>query len=191
MTGTHRAGRVMLPLGFLSLLVSVQAPADSPRLYVVDPARSQIRFHAISRLMNADGVFSRFSGEVRLDEARPEAASGRVTIEVASIDTGIGRRDNHLRSDDFFGVGRHPQATFVTSSVRREADRWAVSGQLTIRGVARPVTVPVTVTGAEGAIRITGQLTVNRREFGIAYSSVLNPIRDEVTVWFDLTAAAR
>jgi len=178
----------VLVLGLLGALPSAPARADGIRAYVIDPARSQLRFHAVSRLMNADGAFGRFGGEVRLDEARPETASGRLTVEVASLDTGIRMRDNHLRSDDFFDVDRHPQATFVVSSVRRDAGRWTVSGQLTIRGVTRPVTVPVAVTASAGSIRVVGEFSVNRREFDVSYHSFLNPIRDEVRVSFDLTA---
>lgn len=184
-------GRLGLVLGLLAALVPAPARADDPRLYVLDPARSHIRFHAVSRFMNADGRFGRFAGEIRLDGVGPETASARITVEVASIDTGIRMRDNHLRSDDFFHVEGHPEATFVTSSVRRELDRWVVAGQLTIRGVTRLVTVPVTVTTAEGTLRIVGELSVNRRDFGVAYQSVLNPIRDEVRVWFDLVATAK
>lgn len=184
----HRLGLV---LGLLAVLAAGPVSADGSRLYVLDPARSHIRFHAVSRLMSADGRFGRLAGEIRLDESRPDTASGRLTVDVASIDTGIRMRDNHLRGDDFFHVELHPEATFVTSSVRREADRWVVAGQLTIRGVTRPVTVPVTVTGSEGTIRIVGELSVSRREFGVAYQSVLNPIRDEVRVWFELTGTPK
>lgn len=172
----------------LLLLLPARATADEPRRYVVDPARSQIRFHASSRLMDADGTFGRFSGEVRFDEAQPEAASARLTVEVASIDTGIRMRDNHLRSEDFFHVERYPTATFVASAVSRDGERWVVSGQLTIRGVTRPLAIPVTVGTAGGAIRIRGEFTVDRQAFGIAYRSVLNPIRDGVRMWFDLVA---
>ncbi len=186
-TTTHR--RVVVRAALL-LLLPLGAAAE-PRVYAIDPARSQIRFHAISRFMDADGRFHRFGGELRLEDQRLETASGRVTVEVASIDTGIGMRDNHLRSDDFFDAPRYPQATFAVGGVRREGERVTVSGELTIRDVTRPLTVPVTVAVADGTIRVTGELTLNRREFGIAYQSRLNPIKDEVTVRFDLTAVPK
>jgi len=188
----HLIGRQVgrAALGLLALLLPAIAGAET-RVYVIDPARSQIRFHAVSRFMDADGAFRRFGGEVRIEDGRPETASGRVTVEVASIDTGIRMRDTHLRSDDFFDVERHPQATFVTTAVRPEGGRFVVSGELTIRGVTRPLTVPVAVTATADALRITGDLTVNRREFGVAYQSRLNPVGDEVSVFFDLTAVAR
>ncbi len=176
----------------IAVLLPAVATAES-RVYAIDPARSYIRFHAVSRFMDADGAFRRLGGEVRLDDGRPETASGEVRVEVASIDTGIGMRDNHLRSADFFDVERHPRATFALGAARRDGERFVVSGELTVRGVTRPVTVPVTVAvaAAEGTVRVTGELTLNRFDFGIAYQSRLNPIRDEVKVWFDLTATAR
>ena len=174
----------------IAVLLPAVATAES-RVYAIDPARSHIRFHAVSRFMDADGTFHRLAAEIRLDDGRPETASGEVRVEVASIDTGIGTRDNHLRSADFFDVERHPRATFALGAARREGERFVVSGALTVRGVTRPVTVPVAVAVADRTIRVTGELTLHRFDFGIAYQSRLNPIRDEVTVWFDLTATAR
>lgn len=179
-----------LLFGLLALLATSVA-AQEGRAYVVDPARSQIRFHAMSRLMDADGSFHRFSGEVRFDGSRPEAASARVTVEVASIDTGIRMRDDHLRSEDFFHVERHPTATFVVAAVSRDGERWVVNGQLTIHGVTRPLSLPVTVSRAGAELRIRGEFTANRQAFGIAYRSFFNPIRDEIRVWFDLVATPR
>ncbi len=178
----------MLALAVLLLPASLRAEAE---LYVIDPAKSHIRFHAVSRFMDADGAFRRFAGEIRLEAGRPETATGRVVVEVASIDTGISLRDNHLRSDDFFDTERHPRAAFVATGVRPEGSGFVVSGELTIRGLTRPLSVPVTVAVSPAAIRITGALTVNRREFGVAYQSRLNPVGDEVQVSFDLTAVPR
>jgi polyisoprenoid-binding protein YceI len=141
--------------------------------------------------VEADGAFRRFTGELRLEPDRPETASGRIVVEVASIDTANQRRDDHLRSPDFFDAERHPQAVFVLGAVRAEGSRTVVSGELTIRGVTRPLSVPVTVTVAGDAVRAAGRFVVNRRQFGVAYQSWLNPVRDEVTVSFELTAVAR
>jgi polyisoprenoid-binding protein YceI len=173
------------------VLALAAGAAAEPRSYVVDPARSQIRFHAVSRLVDADGAFRRFAGELRLEPARPESASGRIVVEVASIDTANQRRDDHLRSPDFFDAARHPRAVFALTAVRAEGAQTVATGELTIRGVTRPLSVPVTVTLADDSVRATGRFVVNRRQFGIAYQSWLNPVRDEVAVSFDLTAVAR
>jgi polyisoprenoid-binding protein YceI len=180
-------------LAGLALVLAALAPdlpADAEaRRFVLDPARSQLRFHAVSRLMNADGRFGRVIGEITLEPSRLGTASGRVTVDVASIDTGITRRDNHLRSDDFFAAARHPEATFVIERGAPDGDRWLVSGPLTVRGVTRALAVPVSVTVGADTVRVAGQFTLRRREFGIAYESIWNPIQDEVRVSFDLVAA--
>jgi polyisoprenoid-binding protein YceI len=173
------------------LVLSLAAAAAEPRSYTVDPARSHIRFHAVSRLMDADGAFRRFAGELRLEPGRPDAASGRIVVEVASVDTASQRRDDHLRSPDFFDAARYPQAVFALTSARAEGGQTVATGELTIRGVTRPLSVPVTVTIADDTVRAAGRFVVNRRQFGVAYQSWLNPVRDEVTVSFDLTAVAR
>jgi polyisoprenoid-binding protein YceI len=181
------AGAIAIGLAGLATTLAVA----EPRLYVVEPERSAIRFHAVSRLMDADGRFARFGGEVRVEPSQWESAAVRLTVDVASLDTGIRRRDNHLRSDDFFDVERYPQAVFESTAVRAEGERLTVSGRLTIHGVTRPLTVPVTVTQTAAGLRVVGELTLKRFEFGIAYQSRLNPIQDEVKVRFDLMAVPR
>lgn len=182
---SHRGHRVVAALALVALLPALRAQAE-PRLYVIDPGRSQIRFHAAARFSTAYGAFGRFDGEIRVEDGRPEAASARVTVDVASIYTGIWMRDNHLRSRDFFDVARYREATFTATTLHRDGDHLTVDGDLTIRGVTRPITVPVTVTVSPEAIRVAGELTVDRR-----YQNWLNPIRDEVRLWFDLTAVPR
>jgi polyisoprenoid-binding protein YceI len=182
--------RVVSALTLAGLLSPVAAAAEARR-YVIDPDKSQIRFHATSRFMDADGRFGRVGGEVTVDDARPESAAGEVDVDVASIDTGIGLRDRHLRSDDFFDVARYPRATFVLAGVRREGEGFVATGDLTIRGVTRRLSVPVRVTLGPAAVRVTGELTLDRRQFGVAYQSRLNPVGDRVAVSFDLQATAR
>jgi polyisoprenoid-binding protein YceI len=179
----------------LGLATGLAGPAATAagglQAYVVDPARSRVGFHATSRLMDAEGRFGRVAGELQVDLERPESAAGHVTVEVASLDTGIRRRDDHLRSADFLDAARHPRGTFVVASARREGPRWLVAGDLTIRGVTRPVAVVTRVEPDGPGVRVTGELTVSRRAFGIAYDSVLNPVRDPVRVTFELVAQPR
>jgi polyisoprenoid-binding protein YceI len=180
--------REVLGLGLLAAAAWPRAVRADARRWVVDGGRSKVGFHAVSRLMNAEGRFGRVSGDLRLDPDQPEGAQARVAVEVATLETGIGMRDDHLRSPDFLDAARHPQATFVATSARADGDRLQVAGQLTIRGVTRPVTVPVTVRREGSDLHLVGEVTVLRREFGVAYDSFLNPIRDPVRITFDLIA---
>jgi len=184
-----RRGPSGLVVGLLALAqVPIARAADEPRLYVVDPSRSRIGFHATSRFMDADGTFERFTGELRVDPANPVSGIGRVTVWLESLDTGIRLRDNHLRSDDFLDVARHPTATFVSSSASHEGTAGRLSGELTIRGVTRVVTLSFSLKPAGKTLRIAGAFSIRREDFGVTYRSFLNPIGDEVRVSFDLTA---
>jgi polyisoprenoid-binding protein YceI len=174
-----------------AVLLSATAGRAEPTAYVLDPAASQLRFHAESRFMDADGLFARFTGDLALDGDRVESATGRVTVEVASLDTGSGLRDRHLRSADFFDAEHHPRATLVLTGARRDGPRVVASGDLTIRGTTRPLAVPLTLTAGPGTVRAVGEFTLDRRAFSVAYQSRLNPIRDEVRVLVDLTFRAR
>lgn len=185
------AAGLVLALLVAAALAAPAGHAEASGAYVIEPGRSQIRFEAVSRFVNVVGTFGRFGGEVRLDENQIESARARLEVDVASLDTRNRLRDDHLRSEEFFDAERHPRATFISSAVRRDGDRWLVTGQLTIRGVTQPLTVPVSVTAAGAGLRIQGEFTVNRRAFGMSYQSVLNPIRDDIRVWVDLAASPK
>jgi polyisoprenoid-binding protein YceI len=182
-----RALAIALALG-LGLLAPAPAPAQVVH-YRVQPEASELVFFATSRLMNAEGRFTRFQGTVEADPASP-AAGGKVSlrIETASIDTGIGLRDRHLRSDDFFDVERFPAMTFESTRVEGTGRRLLVTGQLTIKGVAREITVPVDLSITPAALMATGELSINRADHGITYDSALNPVGNTVRLSFTVRA---
>lgn len=182
---TAAAGVVALALAAWS----GAATADSLR-FRVQPEASEVGFKATSRFMNANGKFSRFAGDVVVDPKDPTTAKVRVTIEAASIDTGIGMRDNHLRSSDFFDVERFPTVTFESQRVEMAGRRATVTGRLTMHGVTREIVAPVDVQMSETALVATGELVLNRNDYGINYSSFLNPIGNDVRVTFTFRARA-
>lgn len=186
-----RLARACSTLAWLILVTAPPGWAAGPLDYVVDAGKSQLRFEASSRFVNATGVFARFDAELRLDQNRPDAVTGRLTVDAASLDTRNRLRDDHLRSEDFFDADRHPTASFLLGSARRDGERWAVTGSLTIRGVTRPLALLLTVVPVGAGLRATGEFTINRRDFNIAYDSILNPIRNEVRVILDLTLVPR
>jgi polyisoprenoid-binding protein YceI len=161
--------------------------ALGPRPFVLDPAQSQITFLAISKLDDAHGSFSSFTADVAFDPDTIAHSTVRIVIQPASLATGIDRRDHHLKSCDFFCVDSFPQITFQSQKVTRVGpDRYRIDGSLTIRGITRPVTVPSRMlTNAAGAARFNGEFDLDRRDFGLGYSSVMNPIKDTVHVAFD------
>jgi polyisoprenoid-binding protein YceI len=146
--------------------------------YTIDPTHSNIEF-AVKHMMitTVRGRFGDFKGTVEI----PEQASPSVdvTIATASIDTRVEARDNHLRSADFFDVATFPEMRFVSTSVTPTRDGYKLSGDLTIRGVTRPVTLDVTTEGAgvdpwgnqKAAFSATGKF--NRTDFGLTWNAAL------------------
>jgi polyisoprenoid-binding protein YceI len=182
------AGRLArAALMLLVLAGSAPAKAESLR-FRIQPEASEITFRATPRLMTAEGHFGRFSGDVVADPAGPTGARISLTIDAASLDTGIEMRDKHLRSPDFFDIERFPTIAFESVRVESAGRRATVMGRLTLHGVTREIAVPVDVQITETALVASGEFIVNRGEYAINYNSFLNPIGNEVRVAFTFRA---
>jgi polyisoprenoid-binding protein YceI len=136
------------------------------------PDRSAITFKVRNfwGLLNVKGRFDQFSGDGQL--TGKGAIFGRVDIRAASLSTGIGRRDKHLRSADFFDVERFPDISVVVTAVHPTKGSAAdLRASCTIKGVTAPLPVPVTITELDdGAIRISGETKVDRSQFDLGWN---------------------
>ena len=177
------------------------ATATPVRTYQIDKAHSEATFQVRHLLTKVRGHFADFAGTIRFDETDPEQSSIDFTIQTASIDTSEPDRDKHLRSADFFDVERYPAMTFKSGSVAPRGDRqFDVSGTLTIRGVSRPVILPVTYLGTArdpwGVERAAfeTEITLNRKDFGLNWNAALEAggflVGDEVRVSVSVQATA-
>lgn len=180
----------LLVAGLLALVSAVDVARAEPVRYRLAPEHGMLAFKATSRLMDADGRFHRFEGEVRADPKALDQARVSLVIEARSVDTGITRRDSHLRSADFFDVERFPRILFASQRVAPVEGKVLVTGRLTLHGVSREVTVPVEIGFEEKSLRARGEFTIRMSEYGINYRSFFNPIRDEIRVIFDLRGLA-
>ena len=178
----------MLAALVLATLLLPGAAGAEPLRFRIQPEASEITFRATSRLMNADGRFARFSGDVMVDPAVLAGARVSLTIDTASLDTGIAMRDNHLRSSDFFDVERFPTVAFQSVRVEAAGRRATVVGRLTLHGVTREIAVPIDVQITSAALVASGEFIVNRGEYAMNYNSFLNPIGNEVRVAFTFRA---
>lgn len=180
-----RLSRGLLLGAVVSLLIGVAASAhgDVVRLRI-EPAESALTFHATSRLVNADGRFHRFGGTVTVDPRDPTSARASVTVEAASIDTDNTKRDNHLRSQDFFWAERYPTIVFESTRAERASGGVVVVGRLTIRGVTRDIRVPTTVELSPDGFVARGDFELKRSDYEMNYQSRLNPVGDVVRVSF-------
>ena len=172
------------------------------RTFTIDKAHSEVHFQVRHLVTKVRGRFTEFSGTVIFDPALPQASSINFTIDAASVDTDAADRDQHLRSDDFFAVGTHPTITFVSTHVTKKSDeRFDVDGTLTIRGVAKQVTLPVTFLGEAkdpwGNTRVgfETEITVNRKEFGLTWNAALETggflVGDDVKIGVQTQAIAQ
>ena len=167
--------------------------------YTLDAAHSRIGFSARHAMVTTvRGQFKEFEGTAHIDTANPAASSVNVTIQTASIDTGVADRDGHLRSGDFFDAEANPVITFVSTGVSRDGDDWTITGDLTIKGVAKPVTVEFESTGSArdpfGNLRVgfEGGTTINRKDWGLAWNAALETggvlVSEKVKLEFDISA---
>ena len=167
--------------------------------YKIDPAHSTIGFKVHQYLTTVAGKFTRFSGTVDVDPDHPEKSSVVAKIEMASIDTGIAKRDTHLRSAEFFNVAKFPGITFKSRSVKRTGENTGdITGDFTMHGVTKTIILHAKLLGdpkaAANAQRTRWQVTtapLNRREFGLLFSSgteAISGIGQEVTVDMEIEA---
>ena len=154
--------------------------------YRIAPQKSQLQFKGYSLLANALGTFHRFSGEIVADAQQLNASHVRFVIEAASLDTANTRRDQHLRSKDFLFVDQYPTITFTSTAITRDGLKYAVQGDLEMRGVTKRVTIPVTVEQRQDEIVVQGSISLNRRDFGIQYNAFFNPVQDAVDITFTI-----
>lgn len=159
------------------VLDGLELPA--PGTWVIDPSHSSVEVLARHMMISkVRGRFSGFSGRIVVGE-RPEDSAVEVTIDAASIDTADARRDEHLRAADFLDVADHPEITFRSTSIRpRRRGHWEVTGDLTLVGVTRPVTLDVELEGigaAYGGPRavFSGVAEVDREAFGLTWNMAL------------------
>jgi polyisoprenoid-binding protein YceI len=141
----------------------------------LDPENSSVEFTCKHVFSNVRGMFKKPSGTVTLDEATPANSKVNATIDASSITTGVEERDNHLKGSDFFDVAKYPAITFVSTSVTKSsATSYSVTGNLTMHGVTKPVTLAVTASAPfkhAGGIRrgIEATTSVNRKDFGLVW----------------------
>ena len=182
----------LLSLGAMVLGLSALAQA-AVETYKIDPVHSSVGFTIRHFFTNVPGVFTKFSGTIVVDRANLENSTVEAKIEVASVDTRNGMRDDDLRSDKFFSAVKLPAITFKSTSWKKTGeDTFDVTGNLTIRDVTKEVVLKTKSLGfgpgMKGAM-LSGweaSTTLNRNDFGItAYPKVLG---DDVAVTITIEA---
>ena len=175
-------------------------PSTLSGTYAIDPSHSRIGFVARHAMVTkVRGSFNEFEGTGHFDAEDPANSRAQLTIAVASIDTRNADRDAHLRSNDFFDQESHPEIAFVSTAVEPvDANTYRVTGDLSIKGVTKPVTVDFEYTGAavdpfgNHRVGFEGSATVNRKDWGLSWNAALEAggvlVSEKVTLEFEVSA---
>jgi polyisoprenoid-binding protein YceI len=165
----------------MNTAVTAASQSSTPTQWQIDPAHSAAHF-SVRHLMisNVRGEFTRLSGSALINPADPAKSTVEITIQAASINTREPQRDEHLRSADFFDVANYPALTFRSHRIEAlGADNFKLTGDLTIRGVTREVTLDVegptaSVKDPWGNIRagVTASSKINRKDFGLVWDAL-------------------
>ncbi|MGV9282034.1 YceI family protein [Streptomyces sp. NPDC003730] len=168
--------------------------------YTVDPAHTTIGFTARHAMVtNVKGKFLDFTGALHLDGTDPSRSTASLDITMDSIDTGSPDRDGHLRSADFFNTGEHPTMTFrSTKAESLGGDDYRITGDLSILGTTRPLTIDLEFNGAakdpfgNERVGFEGKAEIKRSEWGLTWNAALETggvlVSDKIKLNFDISA---
>ena len=182
--------------GIALIFAAFVQSAAANEIYQFDQARSTIGFRVRQFLGTTNGKFTQFSGSVDVDRQHPEHSSVSARIQVSSINTGIKKRDDHLRSPEFFNVAKYREITFKSRSVKQTGPQSGdITGDLTMHGVTKPVTLRVKlVTPVSDEARTRWEVTtepLKRRDFGLMFGSAteaVSGISQDVAIKIDIEA---
>ena len=179
----------------LALLAALATPlANAVEYRTVLPAQSAITFEFRQMGVPVAGGFKRFTTQMVFDPAKPEAASARIEIDLASIDAGSVEADDESAGKLWFNRSAYPKAQFISSQIRALGNnRYEMRGTLTLKGKSRDMIVPVTFTPGKNAASFDGGFVLKRLEFGIGEGmwADVATVANEVQVKFRIAASGK
>jgi polyisoprenoid-binding protein YceI len=193
----------MGPVGMLAavLMVGAGTMAAQAQDWMIDKSHSEADFSVKHMgISTVHGSFRGVSGTIRFEAGNPAAWNVEATIDVNTVDTGVADRDKHLKSADFFEVEKYPTMTFKSTGVKPEGEGYLMTGDLTLHGVTKPVTLSVEAPGNEQVGMdgksvhrgFTATTKVNREDFGLKWNGTLKSgdavIGSEVKIELDIEA---
>ena len=180
---------------------TVQIPGYVVGTWDIDAAHSTVGFSVRHMMVSkVRGYFREFSGAI-VTAQDPTQSTVTATVDMDSIDTRQEQRDAHIRSADFFDVGNHTEMTFRSTGVKTDGGDWTVAGDLTIKGITKPVTLALELNGfgpdAYGGTRagFSGTTEISRKEFGVDIDMPMDGggvvVGDKITVELEIEAVLR
>lgn len=173
--------------------------SDITGTWVIDPAHTSIAFSARHAMVaKVRGNFTAFEGQFSIDAANIAASAAAITIQAASIDTDNADRDGHLKSADFLDVEQFPTLTFTSTSVSQSGSTYNVTGDLSIHGITKQVTVPFELVGVSQdpwgntKIGFEAETEISRKDFGLTWNAALETggvlVSDTIKLSLDVEA---
>ncbi|MBK5258384.1 MAG: YceI family protein [Thermoanaerobaculia bacterium] len=187
----------------LAAVVAALPVIASAETFNIDPAHSEAKFRVKHMMSNVTGGFSEVAGTVEVDRKNPAASSVDFTIKTSSVDTNNDNRDKHLRSAEFFDAEKYPQITFKSAKIAptKSKDVYSVTGDLTIRGVTKQVTLPVVFLGfgkdpwGNERAGFEIETTLNRKDYGVNWNKALDQggflLGDDVKITLAIEAVVK
>lgn len=175
-----RIKKAVRALAVLLLLpVAWRSAAAQPAAYKADPVHSKVGFSIRHLVSDVDGRFKDFDGTIKYDAQHPADSGVQFTVQAASINTGNDDRDKHLKSPDFFDVAKFPTLSFTSAKVVAKGNNtFDVTGNLTIRGVTKTITIPAKFRGEMKSpmgerAGFESSFTINRLDYGVAWNRAI------------------
>jgi len=199
MLKASHVARLILSFTLVSLTLGTGSSLFAAEKFILDASHSTVEFsvrHMV--LSNVKGQFTDISGTILYDENDLSKSSIEAVIKVASINTNDVKRDDHLRSPDFFDAGKFPEITFKSTKIDKAGDAYLITGTLTMRDVTKEISFPLEVTGRLtdpwGNVRMGAEATLklDRQDYGISWSKTLDGgglvVGDEVKIGLSVEA---
>lgn len=152
----------------------------------INPSNSKVEFVGAKVTASHEGGFTDFAGTVDLADPIEESTI-ELTIQTASLFADKEKLTKHLKSPDFFDVGKFPTATFRSTEIKKDGAGHTISGDLTLHGVTKRISFPATISATDSAVSASAEFSINRQDFGIAYAGMKDDlIRDLVVIKLSL-----
>jgi polyisoprenoid-binding protein YceI len=179
---------------------AVEIPGYVTGTWTIDPVHSEVSFVVRHMMVSkVRGRFDKFEGSIET-APNPLQSTVTATVDLSSVNTGNETRDNHIRSEDFFHIEKHPTMTFRSTGIRAEGENFLLDGDLTLRGVSRPVTFFLEVNGfgpdPYGGTRsgFSATTEINRNDWNVSYNGPIPGassgmvLSDRVTINLEIEA---
>ncbi len=189
---------MLLTVALGTVLTAPAPPQTDPVKWTIDPVHSEISFKVRHFVSKVPGIFTRWTGEIVVDPAKLNGGSVAVTIQTASINTSNDRRDGDLRSPNFFAADSFPTITFKSTKVEATGSALKITGDLTMRGVTKPVVLSGEFGGTFGPavagkqkIGFSASAKINRLDYGVKWNRLIegtNMLGDDVEITINIEA---